>query len=255
MKSLGLKSKAASKLVSSFEDGQEGALVNVEAEEKCGKNHFAFTAAKPIVCISVDRDARPVARKFDGVHVARFDFEVPVGKAAKPQHVSDMVRPVWKEIDDLFFDALKSKNVRTIVMDTGTRLWDIIRLAKFGKLQQVPPILYTQVNALFERMILAGQGAGKNVIWLHRLGEKWIDVKKKGKIVSANTGEMKRLGFKGMGFDVEANIRLTRDGNVFTATIVDNGFDADFNGMQFKKKMCTYPAVMSALTDTDPEQW
>lgn len=254
MKELGLKSKGAGRVKSVFGDSQEGALINVEGEEKTGKNHFAFTAPKPLLCISVDRDARPVARKFKGVHVAAFDWELPLKKATT-QAVSDVTRPVWKEVEELFYDALKSTRVKTIVMDTGTRLWDLIRLAKFGKLQQVPPVLYTQVNALFERMILAGQGTGKHIIWLHRLGERWIDVKKNGKYVGMNTGEMKRLGFKSMGFDVEANIRLTRDGNVFTAEIIDNGFDGDCNGMLFKKKMCNYPSVMSALTDSDPADW
>jgi len=243
---LGLRSKAARRLQQ--ETTELGVVINVQAKEKAGKNHFAYSAPGPIVVISGDRNSDVVRRKFPKKDIRIAYFKYDFDPRADAQDVHDIVKPIWKEVEELYWDALRSKAVRTIVCDTGTWFWSTIRLGKFGKTQQVPPVLYNQVNAIFERMILRGEEYNKNVIWLHRMKEEWVGSRNsKGKYESNPTGRWVRDSFKHMGNDVQANIELSRPSNKFAATVLNNGLDPSFDGMTFKGKMCDFSTVMAAL--------
>lgn len=253
MNDLGLKS---TRLTTKFE-WQPGSNINVEGDEKTGKNHFAFTAPGPIVCISGDRKLDFLVAKFKPkkIAVARFHYDIRLGM--KDEDVKGLVRPIWKEIEELFWDALHSSKVKTVVIDNGTWLWQTKRLASFGRTEKVPPVLYNIANAQFERMLLAGEEQpNKHVIWIHRLGEEWVWKKNdEGKDVSMPTGKRKREGFKHVGFDVQANLRCVVQDGVFKLRVVDNAFDPSCNGQFFKGKQLNYPFVMATLTGTDPGEW
>ncbi len=53
----------------------------------------------------------------------------------------------------LCFKALESKEIKSIVIDTASEAWELVRLARFGKLTQVMPQHYGPVNTEFRDMI------------------------------------------------------------------------------------------------------
>jgi len=55
-----------------------------------------------------------------------------------------------------------------VVVDTGTGVWEMRRLSKFGKLIQVPPVLYMQCNSEMSILVSKAMKSDKNVIWIHR---------------------------------------------------------------------------------------
>lgn len=253
MNDLGIKSD---RLTDKFE-WVPGSNINVEGDEKTGKNHFSFTAPGPIVCISGDRKIDHLVAKFrpKKIYAARFHYDIKLGMDSEA--VKGLVRPIWKEIEQLFWDALENRKVKSIVVDNGTWLWQTKRLASFGKTEKVPPVLYNVANAQFERMLLAGEEKpGKHVIWIHRLGEEWVWKKNdQGQDVSMPTGKRKREGFKHVGFDLQASLRCLQADGVFKVRVVDNAFDPSANGQFFKGKQLNYPFVMASLTGTEPEVW
>jgi hypothetical protein len=257
---LGLHAKAATRMESLFE-WVPGANVNVEGEEKTGKNHFAFTAPSPILCISGDRKITFLAAKLAStmkkhIHAVRFRLQIPLG--ASSEKVKEIARPIWRELEELFWEALQSSTVRTIVVDTGSWAWELKRLAAFGKTERILPVFYNLCNAQFERMLLAGEDyPGKHIIWIHKLGDEWKNKQGDRGMESYKTGKMERKGFKNVGFDVQANIRTSwdKESKKFTAKVISNAFDPDFNGVVFKGTSCNYASVMSAITGTDKGEW
>ena len=176
-------------------------ICSLYAHEKCGKTHFAFTAPAPIAYIGMDIGDEGVIQKFQGVKTiykadARFDLK-------KGKDLQDRAKEAWTYISDRYFEAFEDPAVRTIICDTGGEMWEIIRLAAFGKLTQVMPMQYGPVNAEWDGMIRYGLLRDKNVIFLHKVKEKY-----KGKDA---TGEYERKGNSGMGYLVQAEVELWKD--------------------------------------------
>ena len=65
--------------------------------------------------------------------------------------------------------ALAEPAVRTISVDTATELWELLRMARFGKLTQVMPYQYGPVNAEFRSLIRMAYASDKNLILLHKM--------------------------------------------------------------------------------------
>lgn len=260
MNKLGLKSAAAGRIESLWK-WLPGANVNVEGLEKTGKNHFCFTAPDPILCISGDRRVNFLAKKLGEqlgkrIHAARFRYEIPAG--ADDSKIKAIVRPVWREAEELFWEALRSDSVRTIVIDTGTWAWETKRLAAFGKTTKVLPVFYGVANAQFERMLLAAEDyPSKHVLWIHKMDYLWKSREGRYGEERFKTTKLERKGFKNVGFDVQASLRTAYDPDKreFSVKVVDNAFDADCNGMVFKRAQCNYASVMSMITGTSLKEW
>lgn len=249
---LGLKARAADRMESLFE-WQPGANISLEGLDKTGKNHFAFTAPGPILCLSGDRRVDYIAAKqaselHKKIHAVRFKARIPL--AADDEAIKKLCRPIWREVEELFLESLDSDKVRSIVVDTGTFFWELKRLAAFGKTNKVLPVFYSIANAQFERLLLAGEEyPNKHVIWLHKLGAEYKH--------NEPTGKLERKGFKNVGYDMQAVIRTGYDAESkrFFAKVVNNTFEPACNGMVFKGKSCNYATVMSTLTGSDRKEW
>jgi hypothetical protein len=259
MNSLGLKSKAMRR-VSSHGEGK-GVLINIEGLEKTGKNHLVGTGPGPQLWLCGDRNPYTVADKFNRDEKGKITavwFRYAMRDLKDPNAVAKLVRPIYAEFEDLFWEAIDNNDkLRTVCVDTGSWAWETARLAAFGKLDKVPPFLYTRVNGRFERMLLGGEGTGKIVVWLHRLKEKWVDQKNEsGEWVSKNTGKLITDGMKAVCFDMEVNLRTGRDEKGrFTATVLSNGIDPDVDGMTFRGNQCNLPTILSTLFGNDPADW
>jgi len=171
------------------------------AHEKCGKTHFAFTAPNAIAYIGLDVGDEGVIQKFQKVKTiykadARFDLK-------KGKDLKERASAAWEYITDRYYEAFEDPAVRTIICDTGGEMWEIIRLAAFGKLTQVMPMQYAPVNAEWDAMVRYGLLHDKNVIFLHKVKEKY-----KGKEA---TGEFERKGNSGMGYLVQVEAELWKD--------------------------------------------
>jgi hypothetical protein len=112
----------------------------------------------------------------------------------------------------------RSVKARTVVVDTGSECWELLRLCEFGKISQVKPHHYTEVNGLMRDIVRAGFDSDVNVIWLHKLKAEWKDnAEGKGR----KTGVLERHGFEGMSYLVQANLLAYRvAANLQTDTVV-----------------------------------
>ena len=241
-----------------------------EAPEKRGKSHWAFTAPGPVVGIlSTDMGTREILRKFlPPATKKRFIYN----SIARAKDLLDdradknTIDRAWGSARDCMAALVDNKQVRTIVLDTATELWELIRLARFGKLAQVLPHQYVTVNNEFSRTImkLPAERDGLNCVFVHKVKREY----KEGKDGKANwTGRSERAGFGDAAYIADVVLRHYRtdldpdehDGRRcrFGVKILDSRYEPNnLIGLELEGEDNNFGMLaMLAFPDTDPGYW
>jgi hypothetical protein len=234
-------------------------VLNVEGMEKCGKTHFALTAPGPIAVIDMDIGLEGVISKFTlqkKIYVASFNYR----DATTPDEWEKM----WVKMKTAYMDALASKSIRTVIADTATEWWELVRMARFGKLAQVKPHHYAPVNAEFRDLLRKAYDTDKNLILIHKQKKEYTGDP------GSWTGNMERAGFGDIGYAVQANIlswRITaldeiygkgrEDGyKGFGITVRDCRQQAELAGTELLEPLNTFPVLASQVfPSTDQSEW
>jgi len=204
-------------------------ILSVEGAEKQGKTHFALTAPGPTILFSLDIGEEGVVQKFSDVYV------MPMGGS---NHEAEFSR-----FRSVYSEMLADKDVRTIVLDTATEVWELLRMARFGKLTQVMPYQYGPVNAEYRAMIREAYESDKNLILLHKVKAKYVNDKK--------TNEWERAGFADTGFLVQVNAMVYRDddGGEFNIYIRDCRKNPDLAGETLSGPLCNFE-ILSQMVNS-----
>lgn len=184
----------------------------VEGLEGSGKTFFGLTGPGPIAIHDFDDG---IHRAVQGLSSERreslelypfdYDFErilkLPGTDISKG--LIDRSAETWAEF--VINARAAVAKCRTNIIDTGSATWELLRLARLGKLIQVMPVQYTNVNLEFKELLQALHRSPANNIWIHRLKPAYDAADKK--IPNA----YERQGFGDMASEVDAVIRLSYD--------------------------------------------
>jgi hypothetical protein len=229
-------------------------IVGIEGLEKQGKSHFALTAPGPTAYFSSDVGLEGVISKFaPNKSVYVMEMEVP--------DVKDKAELVWNKYLKAYQEvlALPLSTIRSVVVDTATELWELLRMKEFGKLTQVMPHHYGPVNAKYRAMIRMAYDSKKNLILLHKMKSKYINDKR--------TADYERAGFADTGFLVQVNAQVYRDPpwvdedgvqnpGDFNLYIRDCRQNPDMAGVTLTGDMCNFPVLASlVLPEVDMGEW
>lgn len=229
-----------SRLTSFAKPGEEAPrlILCTEGEDGTGKSDFALSAPKPLAYFKMDRGFEVTKEEtyarlqLDRVDTAQYSYdkaEADTTDSAAIAKACDVA--AWKPFRNDYNNALTKgrpkidkqgrvvpgqwtgEMYRTIVVDSASETWETCRLARFGKLEQVPPNLYTAVNAEFRgHIIRAAFKSNCNVIFVHKIGDEYTQkVGANGKEIGVKTGRKVRKGFKEMNYQVPNRIVHTRD--------------------------------------------
>lgn len=200
-------------------------ILGVDGLDKQGKTHFALTAPKPLVFLDFDIGSEGVKERPEFKALGHkilmpepfmFRPTESVFLSGKTEKDSDEIiqkaaEPVLERFRRTYLKALKEPvlkhngklyHARTVIVDTGSEAWELLRLVEFGKLSQVKSHHYTKVNGLMRDIVRAGYDSNVNVIWLHKMKKEWkegADGKNK------TTGTLERSGFGEMSYLMQAN--------------------------------------------------
>jgi len=222
-------------------------IMSISGLEKCGKTHFALTAPGPTAFFSLDTGEEGVVDKFSKkkdiqiMSIDRVDDNAP-----------DQAPKEFKRFKEAYMAVLRGNDVRTIIIDTATEIWEVLRMARFGKLTQVMPYQYGPVNAEYRALIRDAYNYDKNLILLHKMKAQYINDKR--------TGEWERAGFSDTGFLVQVNAQIYRyapqDGGDFAIFIKDCRQNPDVAGEELVGPMCNFPFLASmVMPEVDPKEW
>jgi len=235
-------------------------IISIEGDEKTGKDHFAFTAPDPIGVQSFDDGLEGVVEKFvngtatvGGVAVPKKtilvkEYRLPKNLAAEPDFDYNSAYAAF--VSD--YRALLAAQVRTIIWDTGTEVWELLRMLRFKKLAQVQPYHYAPVNAEYTGLIREGYDSYSNLILLHKTRAEYVNDK--------TTGKKERAGFNNTGFLVQVNLKTFRvddddGGSEYSVKVLDCRQNGQLNGKVYTGMMPTFPwLAVDVIEDSDLEE-
>jgi len=192
-------------------------IVSLSGPAKTGKTHFALTAPSPIFFINIDIGTEGVLDKFQAEGKKIYCLDVRVPKTTKSEKDrSDIYVPMWGNLK-VVFARVYGMGSGTVIVDTDTEAYELARLAKFGKLTQVMPHNYQEVNNEFREVLRLAFDSPMNTIFIHKVKPKWVN--------NARTSEFEVSGPSDIEYNVQANLETrrmdTEDGTVFCVYIKD----------------------------------
>jgi len=225
-------------------------LVSISAPPKSGKTHMAMTFPEPIALFSLDFGAQPVRAKFPNKEIDIFEHPMPLYDSL--EKVTSDFQPMWEELRDGIYDAFawKKKQYQTIVIDTGTALWEVIRYAyneEEGKALGATGRArnYGEPNARAYGIFQRAKLAGINLVVINHLKDKWVDDKATGEQIL--DGWRRTEGIVDVVTTMHKDYKTVGDGReaVFHLDIVSNRFDPNIDGFSLENP--TYDDLLLAL--------
>lgn len=241
----------------STEDAKRRLIMSIYAKPKSGKTHFSLTAPGPIGYIAIDMGDEGVVQKFHkDKKIFKSDYRLKIPpKGSDMNLVSAQSVAMWDDMhSDLYYSLTKH---RTTVIDTADEAWGVLRLARFGKLDQVKPHHYGPVNAEFRDLFRECYDHDGNVIMIHKAKSEYIDDRK--------TGKLERAGFSETGFLTQVELYMWREeiedrddasDNGFRAKIISCRQNAEIEGEVLQGEMLNFPMLaMMVFPDSDESDW
>lgn len=220
-------------------------IVAIDGHRGRGKTHQALMAPGPIAYFNLDIGLMGVSSKFADKKVIMVnDIQVPPDQADAEKE--------WNRFYAAWQVALKAKDIRTVVIDTESQLWELFRLNKFGQLTQIMPYQYAQPNAIYARFLRETMTVEKNFIFLRHLKPLYINDKR--------TKDYEASGFGGLEKIVEVVAEVWRtdleDGGEWKLTVTKNRLNPDMDGETLSGEMASFKwlAAMS-VAGTSVEDW
>jgi hypothetical protein len=280
-------------------------IVAVDGLDKHGKTTFALSAPKPLVYLDFDIGKEGVIEKVPDAQrilvskpfmfrASEAGWDAP-NDAERTKAIMEAADPELDRFRRTYLKALTEpiiavngvkQKARSVVIDTGSEAWELMRQCYFGKLTQVKPHHYGEVNGLMRDLVRAGYESDVNVIWLHKLKSEW---KEGADNKRSKSGVLERTGFSDMSYLVQANLLAYRVGTTpqtvkwrsgegtFEVTLDPRQLDAEgyvtdddlgfrivcgnsrhnatLEGEVWEGLGATFPAVAAAITGTPVRNW
>ena len=223
-------------------------IARVVGRDKCGKTTLALTAPGPCLVFDMDRGLEGVIERFlPKKEIYSVSYREMLGNSQE-EHVQK-----WSKFTEDYHRALAEPELRTIIVDTENAAWEMVRMARFGKLTQVKPHHYGPVNKEFSELVDAAFDSDKNLILLAREKKEY-----KGGASGSDswTGKWEPGGFSHMQYIVQVNLRVFRDAEGFGVEIVNCRQNSTLFGEVFHGELCTFPTLATMILEgTTPEDW
>lgn len=254
-------------------------VANIQSIRKSvGKTRLALTGPKPLGYISVEIGGEEgVIDDFiekdlesnENIQIARIRMATPVlpdpnsygntkdGKRDYDAAVGEAVQAVAGPAMDAFYKAYYASlaNMRTTVVDTGTDVYLLSRLASFGRIERIPQLAYGQIKKEFAKFIDDAYDAPGSCLWLHHMKDRGETVTdEKGQKKWQTTGIYEMDGCSIITDKVQAVIEMWRDdlkepdpetGRMvtFNCQIVDSRHSAEAMGTILKNDAISIPEI------------
>jgi len=227
-------------------------LASVAGDPKVGKTHFAMTFPEPIALFSLDMGAEYVRKtRFPDKDIDIFEFPMPLADTLtlKTGDFSKM----WGELRQKIYDAIawKNKKYKTIVVDTGSALWEVIRYAyneeegraigEGGRART-----YGEPNARAYGIIQQAKIAGVNYVVLHYLKDRWEK--------DENTGMKELDGWRRTEGMVDVVLKMQKKSKLLPSNVRKTVFYTEIVGTRFGDnldgvvlEMATYDDLVAVL--------
>ncbi len=252
-------------------------MVGIDGLPDTGKTEFALTFPPPVCILFVDQGYESVVNKLNPPPNRQKDVDYkifslpqagmnPTGAGTASQKDAQAAySSIWNDFYANYVAAVSAPKYKTVVIDGDSESWDLQRLAAFGKLTQVPPMEYTNVNQARRVLIRRGFDSHKNIAFTYRVGHEYestikINARGEPKEVSEKTGNYIRKGFADSDYIVQVQLRTMRQsthrGTKFGIEVVKCKPDVELIGLQLWNDQCCYRGLVEAIyPGANPSDW
>ena len=178
-------------------------ILNVQGKEDTGKTHFLLTCPEPIALFDLDLNSESVVNKSDFLNKEIMMSEYFFEKPSKGSNEAKLIKEadlLWNRFMAEYKQALKE--VKTVAIDTAGLLWEMLRIARFGKLTSVMPHHYGVLNCEMAQIIDMSKQSDCNLILSSTLAPQYIN--------DQATGFWVRQGWSQLDYKVQYSIELSR---------------------------------------------
>ena len=217
-------------------------ILSLSGKEKTGKTHFSFTAPDPIFLFNIDIGTEGVIGKFQRAGKQIYSYDIRVRKGEK----QEIYQTMWADLRTRLAIACKVGE-GTIVFDTASEVYELARLAHFGKLSEVKPHHYGEVNGIWREMMRVVYDSTMNAIFIHKVKPKWEN--------NIRTKEYEVAGFSDTGYMVQVNATTLKErkpdgeGVDFSLSIDNCRKPPELEGMVLRGEMCNFEMLLGLVHD------
>jgi len=215
-------------------------IVSVSGKEGTGKSNLLFTATPPVFLFDIDTGSEGVVEKFQQAGNDIYIYSIRVPKDA----TQDIYQGMWAAVKDRIKMVYKV-NEGTLGMDTQTEIYELARLAHFGKLTQVMPHHYAEVKSQWREILKLGYDSKMNTVLINKIKPIWVN--------NTRTKDYEISGFDETPYAVQVALtsfrEQTENGVVFGYTIDKCRKRASLIGQEYRTIM---PIVDDGELHTDP---
>jgi len=170
-------------------------VYKIAGPEKAGKSHLALTGTPPIIYFSIDKGTEGVVEKFqaNGKQVLVYEITYKDGLD------KSVYEGIWKDFRERL-DAALQVGEGTIVFDTFSEIYELIRYVRFGRILSVPPTQYPMVYPDLRKIVDDIYSTKMSAAFLTKMVPQYD-----------NKTVLEERGFSEMGFRVQCSIQVSRE--------------------------------------------
>lgn len=216
-------------------------LMSLDGSPGCGRTRFALSAPRPLYIIQLDPGGvEGLLTDATDVRISTYDFRKDMNKNDAKQAADEVERDIIQAREE----------ARSVLIDKGTFMWQLFRLAEFGRLSKERSRNYEGVNTRVSEMLRAYVETDTNLLITHDMQDAYENDAKVG---------TKRAGFN----QIEGIVRHAAmfsggtKGQPFTLEVTRCTPNWDFVGSKFAgDEIPDFAAYASmAVPQLDMEVW
>jgi hypothetical protein len=222
-------------------------FLQIYGDTGTGRTSLALTAPGPIALIHASEKLEGIVQRYTpDKEIQLYNFG-GVFRGTQDD-IAEQANEALIRMKAAWFDAMSW--ARTVILDTGTEAWELLRLARFGTTSPKGKVsyLYGPVNAEWKSMFKGFRYQERaNFVIINQIREKYRNDKP--------TGRMEPAVQKDTPYMADVIVRLSKDRGTFTATIEKGWYNAHVEGLDIEDEMIDFATIMGLVTETDPEEW
>lgn len=237
-----------------------GSFIDVFGGERSGKSDFACSVAAvhgPAKYFALDHNWEGPVRRWRSlgakISVETFFYSLPFPPPTSPKEVDFLkkanavatsVRPSFNAFKTSLWKWMRDPKYPSLIIDNGSVLHRVCRLALWGYVHKVPMHLYAQRTNEMSTIYNELRYCGKHIVMIYREKPEYGPGKN-----SEPTGDTIRDAWDGGAYDSMLTLHADHDDDTktFSVEVVDSTLSADHVGRRFSGSKRTYARVERRL--------
>lgn len=246
-------------------------MISISGDTNQGKNGFAMSAPGPGAAVALDRGMEGYIASGHCEHPEDWIVKV-VDAPLSSQLTKDEAIVYWKAFYSNYKLALSEPSIRTVILDGDADSYELQRMAEFGRIEKVPPNMYSSLNTSRRAMYARAYDSKKIFIATSRVRKEMVNVYKddgvtpelddRGMERRKWTGEYERVGFSDQHYLWQVQLmtmepRITKKGKrEFGARITYCKLDREVEGVELWGDDFTFEGLVTVVRPNVPrEAW